>query len=186
MAQNSFRAGCCINKWESINERGLTSSQWAVCNEGTKRTTYSAVPTSDTTAEAVAVDGFTISQTDNAGITTTSTCHYSPDGMTLTQNDERGNAATSITDKAGRTVSQTDAAGHITTTVYDAAHDQPSVITGAMGDTCGGAYDERGRLRAGWSTGIRAICFACDDNTRPAPQSLSHADTKPVNDAPGN
>ena len=34
----------------SINERGLTSADWVVYNNGTKRTRYSSVPTSDITA----------------------------------------------------------------------------------------------------------------------------------------
>ena len=36
----------------SINERGLTSANWVVYNNSTKRTRYSSVPTSDITARA--------------------------------------------------------------------------------------------------------------------------------------
>ncbi len=41
----------------SINERGLTSADWVVYNNSTKRTRYSSVPTSDITAETVVADG---------------------------------------------------------------------------------------------------------------------------------
>ena len=59
-----------------MNERGLTSVDWAVYNNGTKRTRYSSVPTSDITAETAVVDGFALSQTDTVGITTTATRSY--------------------------------------------------------------------------------------------------------------
>ena len=42
----------------SVNERGLTSTQWSVYNTDTKRIRYSSSPTSDITAEAVTVSGF--------------------------------------------------------------------------------------------------------------------------------
>ena len=45
-----------------VCERGLTSTQWSEYSEDTKRIQYSAVPTSDITAEAVTVDGFALSQ----------------------------------------------------------------------------------------------------------------------------
>ena len=41
----------------SVNERGLTSTQWSVYNTDTKRIRYSS-PTSDITAETVTVSGF--------------------------------------------------------------------------------------------------------------------------------
>ncbi len=47
----------------TIDERNLTSAQWVEYHDGTKRKTYNALPTSDITAEAVSVDGFTLSQT---------------------------------------------------------------------------------------------------------------------------
>ena len=53
----------------TINERYLTSTQWVEYHIGTKRKSYNSLPTSDITAEAVSVDGFTLSQTDNAGVT---------------------------------------------------------------------------------------------------------------------
>ena len=40
-----------------VSERGLTSTQWSEYSENTKRIQYSAVPTSDITAETVTVDG---------------------------------------------------------------------------------------------------------------------------------
>ena len=74
---------------------------------------------SDITAEAVSVDAFALSQTDNAGGTTTATRSYTANGMTLTQTDGRGNTTTTVTDKAGRTLTVTDAAG-VRTISYNA------------------------------------------------------------------
>ena len=56
-----------------VSERGLTSTQWSEYSENTKRIQYSAVPTSDITAETVTVDGFVLSQKDTAGVVTTAT-----------------------------------------------------------------------------------------------------------------
>ena len=53
----------------TINERNLHSSQWVEYHVGTKRKSYNSLPTSNITAEAVTVDGFALSQTDNAGVT---------------------------------------------------------------------------------------------------------------------
>ena len=54
-----------------VSERGLTSTQWTEYSENTKRIQYSAVLTSDITAEAVTVDGVALSQKDTAGVVTT-------------------------------------------------------------------------------------------------------------------
>ena len=56
----------------TIDERNLTLTQWVEYNNGTKRTLYNSLPMSDITAEAVSVDAFVLSQTDNAGVTTSS------------------------------------------------------------------------------------------------------------------
>ncbi len=53
-------------KMISVSKRGLTSMQWSVYNEATKRTRHSTVPTSGITAEAVTVNGFVLSQKDAA------------------------------------------------------------------------------------------------------------------------
>ena len=73
-----------------VSERGLTSTQWSEYSENTKRIQYSAVPTSDITAETVTVDGFVLSQKDTAGVVTTATRSYTASGMLLTQTDGRG------------------------------------------------------------------------------------------------
>ena len=56
-----------------VCERGLTSTQWSEYSENTKRIQYSAVPTSDITAEAVTMDGVVLSQKDTAGVVTSTT-----------------------------------------------------------------------------------------------------------------
>ncbi|MGN0209064.1 MAG: hypothetical protein ACI397_06395, partial [Paludibacteraceae bacterium] len=151
------------SKTLSVSERGLTSTQWSVYDTGTKRMRYKFVPTSNITAETVTVDGFTRSQKDTAGIITTATRAYTASGMVLTQTDGRGNTTTTVTDLAGRTTSVTDGAGNVTTTAYDTAHDQPSVITDAQGNTSCYRYDARGRKVAEWGRGIQPACFGYDD-----------------------
>ncbi len=69
----------------TIDERNLTSTQWVEYHDGTKRKTYNALPNSNITAEAVSVDGFTLSQTDNAGVTTTNIRSYTANGMIQTR-----------------------------------------------------------------------------------------------------
>jgi len=70
----------------TTDERNLTSTQWIEYHNGTKRKSYNTLPTSDITAEAVSVGGFTLSQTDNVGVTTTA-------GRTLTVTDAQGNTS---------------------------------------------------------------------------------------------
>ncbi len=85
----------------TTNERNLTSTQWVEYHVGTKRKSYNTLPTSNITAEAVTVDGFTLSQTDNAGVTTTAGRSYTATGMILTQTNGRGNTTTTVTDMIG-------------------------------------------------------------------------------------
>ncbi len=75
----------------TIDERNLTSTQWVEYHVGTKRKSYNTLPTSDITAEAVTVDGFTLSQTDNAGVTVTHSRSYTVNGMIHTRTDAQGN-----------------------------------------------------------------------------------------------
>ena len=53
----------------SVNERNLTSENWTVYNEATKRLQYSTAPTSAITAETVTVGGFVFSQKETEKIT---------------------------------------------------------------------------------------------------------------------
>lgn len=50
---------------------------------------------------AVVADGFTLSQTDHAGVTTTDSRTYTATGMVPEQTDGRSNTTTTVTDKAG-------------------------------------------------------------------------------------
>ena len=88
---------------------------------------------------------------------------YTASGLEVKQRDGRGNVTSTSSDVAGRTVSETDAANATTTTVYDAALDQPSVVTDAMGNTSCYMYDGRGRKIAEWGTAIQPACFSYDD-----------------------
>ncbi len=170
----------------AINERNLTSAQWSVYNAATKRTRYTSLPTSDITAATVSVDGFVISQSDNAGVTTTSTRAYTATGMTITHTDARGNTTTTVTDTAGRTLSVTDAAGNTTTTTYAPLHDLPATVTDAQGNTTCYRYDERGRKVAEWGTGIQPALFAYDSADRMTSLTTFRASTETVSTDPGN
>ncbi len=154
------------NKVLSINERGLTTTHWTEYNAGTKRVQKETVPSSTITAEAVSVDGFVLSQSDHAGISTTQSRQYTASGMVLTQTGGRGNTTTLVTDKAGRTLTSTDATGATTITAYEAISDQPASITNAQGKTTCYRYDLRGRKVAEWGTASQPATFAYDDADR--------------------
>ena len=170
----------------SVSERNLTSAQWSVYNAATKRTRYTSLPSSDITAASVSVDGFVISQSDNAGVTTTAGRAYTASGMTITHTDARGNTTTTVTDIAGRTLSITDAAGNTTTTTYDPAHDLPATVTDAQGNTSCYRYDERGRKVAEWGTGIQPALFAYDAADRMTSLTTFRASTETVSTDPVN
>ena len=147
----------------SIDMRGNSSVNWSEYIAPAKVTSFSTSPTSNITAESVSIDGFTISQKDHAGIITTATRSYTATGMTMVNVDGRNNATTIHSDLAGRTINVTDAAGAITSTAYDAVHDQPAVVTDAMGNTACYKYDARGRKIAEWGTALQPACFGYDD-----------------------
>ena len=164
-----------------IDVRGNISENWSEYSTPAKVTRYSSVPTSNITAEMVSVDGLTLSQKDYTGIhtglavqsytavvedeeaTISMYRHYTDTGMEIKQYDGRGNVTTVITDVAGRTVSVTDAADSTTTTMYDSVHNQPSVITDAMGNAYCYKYDVRGRKVAEWGTAQPPACFGYDE-----------------------
>ena len=147
----------------STDERGNSATEWSEFTAPSKMTNYSTIPTSEIVAEAVSVDGFTLSQKDYAGITTSASRSYTATGMILVHVDGRGNATTSRTDLAGRTISVTDSSGAVTTTLYDSAHDRPAVVTDADGNTSCYKYDHRSRKIAEWGTALQPACFGYDD-----------------------
>ncbi len=147
----------------SIDMRGNSSVNWSEYTAPTKVRSFSTVPTSNITAESISIDGFTISQKDHAGIITTASRSYTATGMTMVNVDGRNNATTIHSDLAGRTISVTDAANATTTTAYDSVHNQPAVVTDAMGNTSCYKYDARGRKIAEWGTALQPVCFGYDD-----------------------
>ncbi len=151
------------SKTISIDVRGNNSVSWAEYTAPAKVTSFDNSPTSVITAESIAVDDFTITQKDHVGIVITANRNYTASGMQLVQVDGRGNATTYAMDLADRTVSLTDATGATTTTAYDACHDQPTVITDAMGNTACYKYDLRGRKIAEWGTALQPACFDYDE-----------------------
>ena len=158
----------------------MTSAQWVEYHNGTKRKSYNTLPTSNITAEAVTVDGFTLSQTDNAGVMTTFGRSYTDNGMIHTHTDGRGNTSTTVTDTAGRTLTVTDAAGNVTTTAYDPAHDLPATVTDAQGNTSCYRYDVRGRKVAELGTVIQPVLFGYDGADRMVTLTTFRAGTETV------
>nr|WP_257227344.1 RHS repeat-associated core domain-containing protein [Candidatus Akkermansia timonensis] len=150
----------------SIDPRGNISTQWSEYGIGALRTQKSSIPTSNVTSTATVIDGFTTSQTDHAGITSTQTRSYAETGIIYASTDGRGNTTTTKTDIAGRTVSVTDAAGNTTSTAYGPYFDQPSVVTNALGNTMCYSYDLRGRKTAEWGTAIQPALFDYDEADR--------------------
>ena len=161
----SSLTGSLESKSVSIDERGNVSASWSEYAGQAKRMHYTTVPTAAAPAVSCSVDGFTISQTDHAGITTTMRRHYGK-GLTLSRTDGRGNTTTTLSDVAGRTISETDAAGHTTTTEYSATGDLPSKVTDAMGNTTCYTYDARGRKVAEWGSAVQPACFGYDEADR--------------------
>ena len=147
----------------SIDARGNSATDWRVFTAPSKVTSYSCIPISEITAESVMIDGFTILQKNHAGIITTASRSYTATGMTMVNVDGRGNASTSITDIAGRIISVADAADATTTSIYDNIHNQPAVVTDAMGNTACYKYDHRGRKIAEWGTALQPACFGYDE-----------------------
>ena len=147
----------------SIDMRGNSSVNWSEYTAPAKVTSFSTIPTSNITAESVSIDGFNISKKDHASIITTASRSYTATGITMVNVDGRGNSTTVHTDLAGRTICVTDAANATTTTAYDANHDQPAVVTDAMGNTACYKYDHRGRKIAEWGTALQPACFDYDD-----------------------
>ena len=154
------------SKTISIDPRGNISTQWSEYGTGALRTQKSSIPASNIAATATVIDGFTTSQTDHAGITSTQTRAYAETGIIYTNTDGRGNTITTRTDIAGRTVSVTDAAGNTTTTAYNPFFDQPAVVTNALGKTTRYSYDIRGRKTAEYGTATQPLLFGYDQANR--------------------
>ena len=148
------------------DKRGNVSTAWTEYGTGTTRIAKSTIPGSELTAQAVSVDGFTISSVDHAGITSSASRRFTESGIEYTQTDGRGNTSTTRTDIAGRAISTTDAAGNTTTTAYCPCCDNPATITDALGNTTCYRYDERGRKVAEWGTAIQPALFGYDDADR--------------------
>ena len=170
----------------TINERGLTSTNYTLYTAPMGSTSYTTIPTSSITAETVMVDSFIVSQKDHAGIITTASRAYTATGMVMVNTDGRNNATTTCTDLAGRTICTTDAAGAVTTTVYDALHDLPAVVTDALGNTSCYKYDHRGRKIAEWGTALQPACFGYDDMDNMTTLRTFRADNEVIASDPSN
>ena len=140
--------------------------QWSEYTDPVTRTQFSRIPTSEITAESLVIDGFTVSQTNHAGIHSSQERSYTSTGMILHQTDARGNVTTIETDLDGRPVKTTDAAGNVTTTSYLPCCDAVASITDSMGGTTCYSYDIQGRKIAEYGTSIQPACFAYDEADR--------------------
>ncbi|MBQ3240444.1 MAG: hypothetical protein IJB00_04580 [Akkermansia sp.] len=99
----------------------MTSTQWVEYHVGTKRKSYNTLPTSDITAEAVTVDGFTLSQKDNAGVTTTISCYHNDSGIENAKTYADGCRVSKTYDVYKRVQTETDARGKAKAHTYDPA-----------------------------------------------------------------
>ncbi|KAA3291199.1 RHS repeat-associated core domain-containing protein [Akkermansia sp. BIOML-A12] len=142
---------------------GHQSMQWTEYGGPTQCIHYSQIPTSDIVATFLAVDNFTVTQTDHAGIHFSQERSYTTKGMILQQTDARGNVTTTEFDIAGRSVKVTNPAGNVTAIRYSSYYDSPICITNALGDTICYSYDIRGRKTAEFGTATRPLCFAYDE-----------------------
>lgn len=174
-----------VSKSVSINERNLTSTEWEEYAENTKRIQKSVVPDSNITAEAVIVDGIVLSQKDHAGVIFTASRSYTVTGMILTQTDARGNITTTQTDIAGRKVLVTNAAGNGTGFMYGQALDQPTTVTGSLGNTVNYRYDDRGRKAAEWGTAVQPALFDYDSMDRLVSLTTFRVGSETVSSDPG-
>lgn len=154
------------SKQISTDARGNDTVAWTEYGTGPERLQKSLIPTSVLTAQAQVIDGFTVTQTDHAGIATSQSHIWTEKGIILQQTDGRGNVTTMQTDIAGRTLSVTDAAGNSTVTQYCPCCNTPAVITDALGHTACYAYDIRGRKTAEWGTGLQPALFTYDEADR--------------------
>ncbi len=145
---------------------GQQSVQWTEYTAPTKRTQFSRIPTSDIMAESLIVDGFTVSQSNHAGVHSSQERSYISTGVVLKQTDARGNVTTTETDLAQRPVKTTDAAGNMTTTSYLPCCNAVACITDALGGIACYSYDIRGRKTAEYGTAIHPACFAYDEADR--------------------
>ncbi|MBT9450126.1 DUF4329 domain-containing protein [Akkermansia glycaniphila] len=169
---------------EHTGPRGHTTVDSTAYGEGPERIVTQTLPTSAIEAAATVIDGYTVSQTDHAGITTTARRDWTATGLRLTQTDGRGNASVTLTDIAGRPVSTTDAAGHTTATEYCPCCDNPACITDALGHTARYAYDIRGRKTAEWGTGIQPARYAYDEADRLTALTTWRADEENIETDP--
>lgn len=142
---------------------GKVTITWTEYNGAASRKVQRTIPSSSLTAETLVTDGFTVSQKDHAGVTTTWSHVYTATGSTIIQTDGRSNAMMEKKDIAGRTIQVTDAAGHITSITYDLPTGQPSVLTNALGKTTCYKYDIYGRKTAEYGTAIQPACFVYDE-----------------------
>lgn len=142
---------------------GHQSMRWTEYGGPTQCIHYSQIPTSDIVATFLAVDNFTVTQTDHAGIHFSQERSYTTKGMILQQTDARGNVTTTEFDIAGRSVKVTNPAGNVTAIRYSSYYDSPICITNALGDTICYSYDIRGRKTAEFGTATRPLCFAYDE-----------------------
>ena len=140
--------------------------QWSEYTDPVTRTQFSRIPTSEITAESLVIDGFTVSQTNHAGIHSSQERSYTSTGMILHQTDARGNVTTIETDLDGRPVKTTDAAGNVTTTSYLPCCDAVASITDSMGGTTCYSYDIQGRKIAEYGTSLQPASFAYDEADR--------------------
>ena len=131
-----------------------------------RRIRYATSDGSETEDQTLLADGFVISHTNYANLTTLQERTYTTRGIIIRRTDPRGNTTITQTDIVGRTVKTTDAEGNTTTIAYIPCCDNPALITDALGGTTYYVYDQRGRKTAEYGAAVQPVCFAYDEADR--------------------
>lgn len=154
------------SKTLSIDPRGNVKSHWTEYTAPGRRAQKEMLPTSMVIAEILAIDGFTTSAMDYAGLTRISSRSYTETGIIYTNTDARGNTSITKTDLAGRIVQIIDGAENTTDTIYHPHFDQVATVTNANGKTTCYIYDYRGRKIAEYGTAVQPVVLGYDEADR--------------------
>ena len=152
------------SKVVSTDVLGNVTTEWTEYGAPTVRVRKVSLPASNITAETCLTDGFVVSSTDQAGVSTTQSRSYTSTGYTVTVTDARGNVSSVKYDLMERPVLKTDAAGATESYSYDPATGRLSEHTNALQRLAKYIYDENARVVAAFGDGIPPVCFSYDED----------------------
>ncbi len=146
----------------STDVRGNVSMNWAEYTAPAKVTSFSSVPGSNIIAEVVTVDGFTLSQTDNSGVTTTNGRSYHNDSGLKTAKTYADNTSVVKTyDAYNRVLTETDARGKVKANTYEPARGPlPGTTYRDSTPPCAYTYNHLGQLtQVTDAAGVRTLSY---------------------------